>query len=451
MRIKSLATACLLGTLSLVTPVQAESLMDIYNLALDNDPKFLSSGAALEAQLEGSNQSLSSLLPTLSGNYNNSYGKAGSSTAILDDFLGASNKSETRSNFMSLVLNQSIYDYSRWVTHDQAKKRVEQAKIQYQANEQDLIIRVAQVYLDILGAKDNLTFAQAEQTAIKKELEQTKQRFDVGLIAITDVHEAQARYDQSESDRIGAQNRLDNAFEALREITGRYTENLDILNQDIPLLSPEPARIDDWVQVARESNLTVIASNMDVYLARQDIKRRFGGHLPNVNLSMSYGDGTTNSKSGVRDVTTDRYSFSSAINVSVPIFSGGLTNSQVKEGQALYKKATYDLESAMRGTIRTTRSSYLGVEASIAGIKALQQSVISQESALEATQAGFEVGTRTIVDVLLSTRSLYSARSSLATARYNYIMAILKLKQAAGILTRDDLTEINSWMTIANQ
>jgi len=184
---------------------------------------------------------------------------------------------------------------------------------------------------------------------------------------------------------------------------------------------------------------------MDVYLAKEDVKRRFGGHYPTVNLNANYSDATIN-PTGV-PIDTDSYSISGGISVSIPIYSGGLTNSKVKEGKALHEKATYDLESALRGAVRTPRSSYLGVESSISGIKALQQSVISQESALEATQAGFEVGTRTIVDVLLSTRTLYSARSNLAKARYRYIMATLKLKQAAGILTKDDLCQVNRWMS----
>ena len=441
MRIKPLVTACLLGTLSVASPLQAESLLEIYNLAIDNDPKYLSSGALFDANVERGNQSLSSLLPTVSANYGNSYNKSSGSVGLINS------KGESITDSLSLSLNQTVYDYSTWVGYDQAKRRVEQAKVQFKSNEQELIVRVAQVYLDVLSAKDNLEFAAAEQKAIKQELEQTKQRYDVGLIAITDVHEAQARYDQSEADRIGAQNRLDNSDEALREVTGRYHDNLDILNKDIPLVSPKPAKIDDWVQVAKESNLSIVSSNMDVYIAQQDIKRRFGGHLPSVSLSASYSDSTTDPSWSA--LNTDGYGVTGSINVRIPIYSGGLTNSQVKEGEALYKKATYDLESAMRGTIRTTRSSYLGVEASISGIKALQQSVISQESALEATQAGFEVGTRTIVDVLLSTRSLYSAKSGLASARYNYILAILKLKQAAGILSRDDLVEVNNWMTVA--
>jgi len=439
MRIRPLFTACLVGSLSIATSLQAENLMDIYNLALDNDPKFRASGALLEANLESSNQSLASLLPSVSGSYSNSYNKSASGQ-------GATliSKNESVGNSLGLTLTQSIYNYSTWVSYDQAQKRAEQAKVQYKANEQDLIVRVAQVYLDVLAAKDYLEFAAAEQKAIKQELEQTKQRYQVGLIAITDVHEAQARFDQSEADRIRAKNRLDNADEALREVTGQYHDNIDKLNKDIPLVSPDPASIDDWVQVARESNLNVVSSNMNVYLARQDIKRNFGAHLPSVSLTASYSDSTSD-PSWV-DIDTDGHNLSGSIDVKIPIYSGGLTNSRVKEGEALFKKSTYDLESAMRSTVRTTRSSYLGVNASISGIKALQQSVISQESALEATQAGFEVGTRTIVDVLLSTRTLYSARSSLATARYDYILAVLKLKQAAGILSRSDLQEMNKWM-----
>jgi len=440
MRIKPLVTACLLGTLSVATSLQAESLLEIYNLAKDNDPKISKLRSLLEANVERGNQSYSSLMPTVSGSYSNSYSKSSSSQGP-----GLNSKSESVGDSLGISLSQTVYDYSTWVSYDQAQKRVEQAKVQFKVNEQDLIIRVSQAYLDVLGAKDNLEFAATEQKAIKQELEQTKQRYDVGLIAITGVHEAQARFDQSEADRISAKNRLDNADEALREVTGQYHNSLNLLNKDIPLVSPEPARIDDWVQVAKESNLNVITANMDVYLAQQDIKRRFGGHLPNVSLSASYSDSTTDS-SWV-DANTESYGLSGSISVRIPIYSGGLTNSQVKEGEALFKKATHDLESAMRGTIRTTRSSYLGVEASISGIKALQQSVISQESALEATQAGFEVGTRTIVDVLLRTRSLFAAKRSLATARYNYIMAILRLKQAAGTLSKDDLMEVNNWMS----
>jgi len=200
MRIKPIVTTCLVGSLSIASSIQAENLMDIYNLALDNDPKFLASGALLEANLEKTNQSFSSLLPFVSGSYTNSYSKSGSRQGAV-----LASKSESVGNSLGLSLTQSVYDYSTWVGYDQAQKRAEQAKIQYKANRQELIIRVAQVYLDVLGAKDNLEFAAAEQKAIKQELEQTKQRYEVGLIAITGVHEAQARYDQSEADRIRAQ------------------------------------------------------------------------------------------------------------------------------------------------------------------------------------------------------------------------------------------------------
>jgi outer membrane protein len=440
MRIKPLVTACLLGGLSIASSVQAENLMEVYRLAINNDPKFLSAGAQLEANLEQSNQSLSSLLPSLSASYGIDYSKRGS-----DDGAGFYSRSENMSTSAGLSLRQSIYDYSTWVGYDQANKRVEQAKVRYKANQQDLIVRVAGAYFDVLDAKDTLTFREAERVAILQELEQTKERFEVGLIAFTDVHEAQARFDQSEADRIAAQNALDNAIEALREITGQYHENVDVLKSSIPLLTPKPAKIDDWVQVAKQSNLDVIAANMDVYIANQETKRRFGGHLPSVDLTANYSD-TISDPSG-SDLEPESYGLTAGISVSIPLYSGGNTQSRVNEGDALYQKATYDLEGAVRSSIRTTRSSYLGIEASIAGIKALEQAVVSSQSALEATQVGFEVGTRTIVDVLSSTRLLYSARSNLASAKYRYINNILRLKQAAGILTQDDLVEINNWLT----
>jgi outer membrane protein len=438
MNFKLFMTSCLMAGL-VATPVKADNLLQIYRLAVDNDPVFLSAGAQLEANLENENQSLASLLPNLSGSYSMSYNKNSSETGP-----GTATYGESEGNSLGISLRQSIYDYSTWVGYDQAQKRTEQARVQYRSSEQELIVRVTQRYMDVLSAQDNLEFAEATQKAIQQQLEQTKQRYEVGLIAITDVHEAQADFDQSVADRIAAQNRLDNANEALREVTGRYHESLGMLKDDIPLSSPEPARIDDWVQVARESNLNVISSNMELYIAKQDVKRRFGGHLPSIDLSASYSDSETD-PAGF-DINTESYGLSGGVTVSIPLYSGGRTHSTVKQGQALLKKAEFDLESAMRGTVRNTRSAYLNVEASIASITALKQSVVSQESALEATQAGFEVGTRTIVDVLNSTRALFRARSQLASARYNYVLAILQLKQAAGILTVDDLEIVNRWI-----
>ena len=436
MKLKPLISSCLLAA-TLSAPVYAENLMQVYRQALDNDPIFLGAGAQLEANLEGENQSLSRLLPTLSGSFGYDYSKSTSTG------LAFQRDDEDITESWSVRLQQSIYDYATWVSYGQAQKRVEQAKIQFQSAEQELIVRVARAYLDVLRAMDNLEFAVAAQEAIKQQLEQTKQRYEVGLIAITDVHEAQAEFDQSEADRIAAQNQLDNANEALREITGRY-HDVEGLKSEIPLESPAPARIDDWVSVAKQSNKNVIANNMALHIAKQDVKRNFGGHLPSVSLNASYSDSTTDISKV--EIDGERYGLNAGISVSIPLYEGGATQSGVRESSALARKAEYDLESAMRSTVRNARQAYLGVEASIASIKALEQSVISQDSALEATQAGFEVGTRTIVDVLLSTRALYRARSNLANARYDYIVAILQLKQAAGILTVDDLDMVNDWI-----
>ncbi|MBT8449438.1 MAG: TolC family outer membrane protein, partial [Gammaproteobacteria bacterium] len=334
MKLKSILAAGLFSSLFSVS-VQAENLIEIYRLALDNDPLFRSQGAQLEASLENQNQSFASLMPSLSGSYTRGYNKNGSESGI-----GTATQSESQSDALGLSLRQTIYDYSTWVGYDQAKKRAEQARIIYRANQQDLVIRVAQVYLNVLSAQDNLEFVLAEQKAIKQELEQTKQRYEVGLIAITDVHEAQARYDQSEADRITAQNSLDNANEALREVTGQYHSDLGTLKKDIPLASPEPARIDDWVSVAKESNLDVIASNMEYYIAKQDVKRRYGGHLPSVDLTASYSD-TVRDPSGI-DIDTETYGLSGGISVNVPLYLGGSVNSSVRQGEALSKKASYD-------------------------------------------------------------------------------------------------------------
>ncbi len=442
---------------------KAENLLDIYRQAVTSDPTILAAEASSRAGQEGISQSRSALLPQLNARYN--YGN----TRSVDDPgtrtfgavtipTGSTNDTDTKT--WSLNLSQQIYHHDSWIGMSQAKKRAEQARLAYEAEKQALIIRVAEAYFNVLSSKDGLEFSHAEKESIKKQLEQTQQRFDVGLIAITDVHEAKARFDQATANEILAQNTLDNAYESLRQITGKYVENFSALKDNIPLSSPQPANIADWMMVAERSNINLLSNQLAVDIARKEIKRNFAGHFPTVDLTASYSDSSsdgtskgpvTNPTTGVTTIQTSPFSFGGttrSINLTfnIPLYSGGRTSSSVRKAQADFDKASQDLEKTHRQVIRDTRSTYLGVMASISSVTALQQSLVSNKKSLEATEAGFDVGTRTMVDVLLSTSNLYNAKRNLSRSRYDYVLNVLKLKQAAGILTEDDLKLINGWL-----
>jgi len=465
--LKIALTALVLATSS---QLYADNLLDIYRLAKDSDPTFLASEAGTLATSERVNQSLAGLLPQISGSY--SYTKSNSDSSGLYTVVGAvddpstpidesdprnsANISDTASSSLSLSLRQELYNHTTWLNLRISEKRALQAKINHEGQKQQLIIRAAEAYFNILAAQDNVVFSKAETDAVSKELAQTKQRFDVGLIAITDVHEAQSRYDRAIANQIVAQNGLDNTHELLQQITGRYHANLLSLKNDLRLNNPTPANINEWVKRSEKSNVSVKASKVGLNIAKQSIDLSQSGHLPTLNLTASYSDGNslTNSQ-GIQFFGTqafpsntindnDRQSDSIGISFDIPIYSGGRTNSQVKEARNLYSQASYNLEADRRRAVSLTRSSYLGVIANVSSVNALQQAVISSEKSLEATQAGFEVGTRTIVDVLLQTQLLFDAKRQYSRARYDYVLNTLKLKQATGLLTEEDLAKMNS-------
>ncbi|MCO7227405.1 TolC family outer membrane protein [Pleionea sp. CnH1-48] len=422
------ATGFLLSTV--MSPLYADtSLLQIYQQALTNDPTILASASGLQATEERVNQSFADLLPSLSGSA--SYGTTRNMIAPKDEGKGRS---------VGLTLSQVIYSHGVWKGLDISKKQAIRAGYDHEATKQSLIIRTSQAYFNVLAAQDSLTFSQAEKKAIGQELEQTNQKHEVGLIAVTDVHEAQARYDQAIADEIAAQNTLDNAIEALREITGEYHTSLKKLKESFELRPPTPNDVESWMKESEKNNLNLRARTIDKDVAHETIKLRFSGHLPTLSLDGSYSKSTD---TDFRIGNSERESSSLGLSLNIPIYKGGATQSTVKEAQHLYQQAVHNMEGAHRSAISQTRSAYLGVLSSISSVRALSQSAISSESALKATQAGFEVGTRTIVDVLLSTRTLYSAKRALARARYDYILNTLRLKQAAGTLTEKDLQSVN--------
>jgi len=414
----------------------AENLVDVYQQAQANDPIVLKAHAQFMASKESIIQARAVLLPRLSafGSFTLSEQER-NNVDIADDEVTT----------IGANLSMEIYHHSSWLQLETAKKTAHQSDIRYQVAQQELIVRVTQAYFNVLGAKDDLEFAIAEKAAIERQLDQTKQRFKVGLTAITDVHEAQAQYDNTVTAQIRAENNVFNAEEALREITNVYPRNLDILNtKRFSASRPVPDSANGWQQTAEAKNLNLIAQKVSVDLAKENIKISRAGHYPTLDLTGRYSTSDTDNKLVSNAPTIDSNNQSIGIEINVPIYSGGAISSSVRQAQSNYVAASQDLAQTHRSVVRNTRNAYNTVIAAVSAIKSLEQSVISAESALRATEAGMEVGIRTIVDVLENTRNLYNAKRNLSSTRYDYIQAILSLKQAAGTITEQDLIDINN-------
>lgn len=415
-----------IGLLSL--QASAENLQNVYQLALKKDPLVLRAAAQSDAAKAAIDLSKANFLPNIS--FESGMRKGRTKVAGDTSPVGTSYTN-------NITLRQSIFNWADWSNLSTAEKQALQSQTSYNATLQALIVRVSTAYFNVLSADDDLTFVVAEKRAVERQLEQTKQRFAVGLTAITDVHEAQAQFDSVVAREIATTNALENAKEALQEITGEYHSKLAPLNTaNFAPIAPQPAAAADWVALAEENNLDLKVRKLAVEIAQNDIDVADAGHYPTVDLTAS------------KTLSDSRNSFqtdsdSVGVSLSVPIYSGGATSANQDVRRANYVATSEDLELGHRSVLRQTRSFYNNVGAAIAGIKALEQAVISAESALKATEAGFEVGTRTIVDVLISTRNLFDARRNLTKARYDYILAVLSLKQAAGTLTEADLDIVN--------
>ncbi|KZN48669.1 outer membrane channel protein TolC [Pseudoalteromonas luteoviolacea] len=427
----------------------AEDLLQVYDIATANDPTVLRAKANADAQKYAQDSALGALLPTLGLRV--SYSDTDSTGALptQNDESGYTLNDSYRDSFSrTLTLNQTIFDLSIWEDLSIAEKRAMQSLTQYEQEKQNLIVRIAQGYFNVLGALDGLEFVQAEKRAIERQLEQTKQRYEVGLTAITDVHEAQAQFDQSVANEIVAQNEVETARETLRTITGKYHAKLDKLNTDKFSTVKPNKKADDFINIAKEKNLSLQVAKSSLEIAQDQIDQAQAGHYPTLSFQASHGDSLTNTPGSELAPRSDETTI--GLQLDVPIYSGGRTVAATDQARALYVAASEDLEASMRNITRSVITSYNQVMSDVATYRALEQAVVSAESALQATEAGFEVGTRTIVDVLVSTRNLYSAKRNLANLRYQYILSTLQLKQASGDLTRDDLEAINRGLVTNN-
>lgn len=439
----------LLISMGLSTTVLADDLYQVYQMALEKDPTINRAKAERDAAFEGISISRASLLPQVSGSV--SYSDSTSESFNFDTDQNGNPlvgivESDTTNLGLDLSLSLSIYDRQNWVALSRAEKVAHQSDTSYALSKQDLIVRTTAAYLAILRAKDGLTFVQAEKRAIERQLEQTKQRFDVGLTAITDVHEAQANFDNTVAQEIVAQNLVELRLEEMREITGKYHASVSVLDtENFSASRPVPEGVDNWLKIAEEKNLDLMVRNFSKDIAKDDIASAKAGHYPTLSLSGSYGRDDTEINGN--DGFPARDNNSLALTLSVPIYSGGSVSAQTAQARYNFVAASENLELTYRSTVRSVRSAYNDVIAATSTIRALQQAVVSADSALKATEAGFDVGTRTIVDVLNSTRNLFDARRNLAGARYDFIAAILDLKRASGNLTEQDVVDINRGLT----
>jgi outer membrane protein len=456
-RLRSLFLACLaLGTPTLV---HAASLLEVYQQALQSDPLIHEAEARRLAALEALPQARGALFPQIdAGGFWQTIDGEGEQAEFAGDptnptIVPVSAEATTEIKSWNVGLRQTLFRWDQVVGLKQANKIVAKAEADREAAQQDLIIRVATRYFEVLAAEDRLTSIHADRLAIARQLEQAKQRFDVGLIAITDVQESQAAYDQSVAAEIQAKRELATAREFLREITGEYTSTLSAPVEEFPLPTPNPADEQSWIDLAMGQNLALVSSRLDEKIARDEISFRRTGHYPTLDLVAGYRDtDTTRTDQIIGGVpipdfpTLPQKGDSIALEFTLPIFSGGRTSSRVREAVYLHRASREQLQRVTRETERSTRDAYLGVLSEISRVKALKQAVESSRTALEATQAGFDVGTRTIVDVLNSQRALYLAITNYYQSRYVYIGNVLLLKQAAGTLEVQDLERIDRWL-----
>ena len=425
-------------------PVQADDLVDVFVAAKDNDAVVGAARASYRADKERVPQARSSLLPSI---------VASASTTKTETDIPGDNSLQSQvlrkgynDNGWNAQLRQPVLNLSSWFGYNSAKAFVKASSFALAAQEQDLIVRVAEAYLNILRTRDRLDTTNAEVTAVQRQLEQVQQRFDVGLVAITDVLESQAAYDAALVRQIQAETDHYISFETLRTLTGRDYDELATLSEQLPIVDPDPMDEEAWVAAALRSNLGVRAAMEQLNSAKSDARARLSDYAPTVDATVT----RTNNNNG--NPLTQQFSPEETettiygLQVTLPIFQGGRTTSRMREGRARAEQSREQLLNQRRTVVRNTRNLYKSVSTDVVRVQARLKAIRSAQSALEATQTGYEVGTRNIVDVLQAQQRLFDSQFAYADSRYTYLLNLLRLKQQTGLLSDADLEEINSFM-----
>ncbi|MFN6961093.1 MAG: TolC family outer membrane protein [Rhodocyclaceae bacterium] len=417
----------------------AADLIEVHRAASAFDAQINAARAQRDAGLEKLPQGRAGLLPIINLSASTTWNES-------DTTLRATGSTVSRnynSNGWNVSLTQPLFRWQNWVGYQQAELAAALAEVQYVQASQDLILRVAQAYFDVLLAQETLATAQAQKTAIAEQLEAARKSFEVGTATITDTHEAQARYDLALAAEIAAENDLAVKRQALRTLTGKEFDALKGLRQGVRIEPPQPADPGQWATSAESGNLGVQLAQTSYEIARRETEKQRAGHYPMLDLVATHG----RSGSGFSSTTgggVDVKSSTIGLQFVLPLYAGGAVSSKEREAAALLEKARADLDQARRLAALAARQAYLGVSSGLAQIKALEAGVASSQLALESNKLGYEVGVRINIDVLNAQSQLYDTKQKLAKARFDTLIAQLKLKAAAGTLSEDDLAAINA-------
>ncbi|MCP4467387.1 MAG: TolC family outer membrane protein [Halioglobus sp.] len=440
--------------------VYGNSLRDIYELALENDAQLKAEEATYLANRETENLSRSALLPQVSTGY--TYEDSETDTkGFGPDFtkpglpqVQTKRNLDTDTDGYFLTLNQALFDLSAWFSFQSGKQITKQAEAIFASDQQDLIVRTVDAYLQVLRAQDNLSASSAQERAFERQLEQTQQRFEVGLIAITDVYEARAARDLAQVERLVDENNVQVALEGLTVLTGQPNHgDLNVLVDDFEIRPPVPADRAAWVDFSLASNFQLLAARYQEEAARQTAKSNAAGHAPTVTGSYQYSDYDVSGSQTITPATgfgtdpkasTDQHMWK--IEVTLPLYSGGAVSANRRKAAQEYNAAVENRINLQRNIVTNTRSLHMTVVSDVSRIAARKQSIVSSKSSLDATQAGYEVGTRNVVDVLNAQNTLFSAERDYANSRYDYILDMMNLKQQAGLLSPEDVLRLDSFM-----
>jgi outer membrane protein len=445
----------------------AADLLSVYKDALANDPQIREADALRKASREARPQAWSNLLPQITGSAQATRGKTDQSQPrpqnITDPVTGQPTgqsvlvpqftESRPSTEQWQFDLRQNLFSWSNLAQLRAASHQVAQAEADYRSAQQGLMQRAAQRYFGVLAAQDTVEANQAALEAFNRQLDQANKRFEVGLIAITDVQDTKAARDQAAAAVIQAKRALATAEEQLREITGQKYDRLSRPGVQMPLRSPAPEVEQEWVDVALDQNPQLLSSRLGADIARENVRAAFGGHLPTIDLVGTYGKSEGDGEAFIQGAgsfdpfPTESNTKTYGIQVQVPIFSGGLTSSRTREQEYRWIAAKERMTLTSRQTERAARDAYLGVISEMARVEALRQALESSQTSLKATEAGYEVGTRTSVDVLDARRLLVQAQTNFSQSRYDYLQNVINLRLAAGNLDEQTLDELNRLLT----
>lgn len=447
---KKLLVALLAG-LSVLSArtVSATDLVQAYNDALKSNPTYLAARSTYYAALQDTAISRAVLLPQLSL----SGGGTDGNTLFLSKAKASGNAQtdDTTTNKgygVDLSLSQSIFNFTNIEEFRAAKDTVKSAAETYYAALQTLMVTVATDYFAVLQAQDNLRYAESNTKANQSSLNQAQQQYRVGTNTLTDVYTAQAAYSSAVSEEVSAKNTLEDAIVNLRSVTGKEYQTFSSLSKDFPLVSPDPKNVNDWVKAALENNPSLKAANYTAQAAMKTVSAQWGGHLPTVDLNASYG---TDYSYQTADIAADTGAMRTntgtvGIDVTVPLFEGGIVTAQTKQAEYNYETAIHNLELEHRSVATSTREDYLNVLSQMSAVQADETSVKSNISALQGLIAGYKVGTQTMIDVLNQQSLLLQAEQTYASNRYSYVTSLINLKNDIGILSLSDLEAINDWL-----